>query len=152
MEKQRPKGITIIGALEMIGGILILLVGIFLFVGIPLLSRKELNFDYSSPEVQIITGPFRYLLAAGFTALGITSLFVGFGLLKGKPWAWKASVIITLISIGSNTITIAINSYSNLAGSVIGIIIDVIILYYLYRPHVKVFFGRSAEPSRPADA
>jgi hypothetical protein len=35
-------------------------------------------------------------------------------------------------------------------GGIISIIISGIILYYLFRPHVKVYFGKGVNPSRPA--
>ena len=34
------------------------------------------------------------------------------------------------------------NVSSGIVDSIIGIAIDIVILYYLYRPHVKVYFGK----------
>ena len=62
------------------------------------------------------------------------------GLLKGRGWAWTVTIILSIISIVWNTITIA--TAANFGG-IISIIIDAIIIYYLYRPHVKAYFGKA---------
>lgn len=70
--------------------------------------------------------------------LGIISFIVAYGLLKGVGWAWSLTVILSIASIVLNAISIASGNF----GGIISIIISVIILYYLYRPHVKSFFGK----------
>ncbi len=86
-------------------------------------------------------------------ALGIADIGIGIGLLKGKQWAWKVAVALAFISIAGDIITAAVQANTNsLGGSVIGAIIDGVILYYLYRSHVKAYFGKivssgTAEPT-----
>ncbi len=75
-------------------------------------------------------------IASGvFVALGIASFVIAWGLFKGKSWAWTVTLIITIISLG----------FSLVAFDLIGLIIDGIILYYLFRPHVKAYFGKSEQ-------
>ena len=71
-------------------------------------------------------------------AIAIASFVVAYGLLKGLSWAWTVTVILSIIIIVFNAISIATGNIS----AVISIIISGIILYYLYRPHVKAFFGK----------
>jgi len=75
--------------------------------------------------------------------LGIASFVVAWGLLKGKGWAWTVTIIITIISLVSNALSIV----SGNIGAIVGIIIDGVIIYYLYRPNVKSYFGRVREPT-----
>jgi hypothetical protein len=71
-------------------------------------------------------------------AIGIASLVMAYGLWKGKSWAWTITLILSGIGIISGIISIARGQY----GAVIEIIIHAVIIYYLYRPNVKAFFGK----------
>jgi hypothetical protein len=73
-------------------------------------------------------------------AIGIVSFIVAYGLLKGMGWAWTLTVVLSIISIVLNAISIATGNI----GGIVSIIISGIILYYLYRPHVKAYFGKAA--------
>lgn len=73
--------------------------------------------------------------------LGIISFIVAWGLLKGKGWAWSLTLILSVISIIIGIVSMAAGNF----GSIINIIIAGIIIYYLYRPHVKAFFGKSVK-------
>jgi purine-cytosine permease-like protein len=55
-------------------------------------------------------------------------------------WAWTVTVILSIISIALNAISIATGNI----GGIVSVIISGIILYYVYRPHVKTYFGKSA--------
>ena len=82
-----------------------------------------------------------------FVAIAIVSFVVAYGLLNGRGWAWTITVVLSIISIVLNAISIAAG---NIIASIINIIISGIILYYLYRPHVKAYFGKGVSPSPPA--
>lgn len=79
-------------------------------------------------------------------ALAIVSFLVAYGLLKGLRWAWTVTVILSIISIVFNAISLATGNIA----SIISIIISGIILYYLYRPHVKAYFGKGVSTSSPS--
>ena len=70
--------------------------------------------------------------------LGIASFVMAYGLWKGKGWAWTITLIISVISIISAIVSIAFHGY----GAIINIIINAVIIYYLYRPNVKAYFGK----------
>jgi multisubunit Na+/H+ antiporter MnhG subunit len=74
------------------------------------------------------------------TAIGIISFIVAYGLLKGTGWAWTMTVVLSIISIVLNAISIATGNI----GGIVSVIISAIILYYLYRPQVKEYFGKAA--------
>ena len=100
-----------------------------------------------SPMVsQSILGGIGIAIGGVLLALAIVSFVVAYGLLKGLGWAWTVTIVLSIISIILNVISIAAGNIA----SIISIIISGIILYYLYRPHVKAYFGKGASPSSPA--
>ena len=138
--KKRPTGVTIIAILIIIGGILLLLAGIG-------------GVAVGSLFISQIIGLGFVIIGAIILAVGIGYLVVSYGLLKGKRWAWTITVVLLFIGIAINVVSIIIFGYftfdtdtssflTSNSGSIAGIIISVIILYYLYRPHVKSYFGK----------
>ena len=60
---------------------------------------------------------------------------MAWGLLNAKSWAWTLTLILTIIFLILDLIEL----------NVIGLIIGGVILYYLYRPHVKSYFGKEEQ-------
>ncbi len=124
----------------------------------PVLNQSELQGDLTAgqsplpppgipPMVsQSLLGGIGIAFGIGLLALAIVSFVVAYGLLKGLGWAWTVTVILSIISIVLNVISIAAGNIA----SIISIIISGIIIYYLYRPHVKAYFGKGVSPSPPA--
>jgi len=165
--KSRPIGVTIIAILTIIGGAFSLIFGIGLItlgVVLPTLPPSVFNqsqiqgnlTDGQAPPIppgtppmalQSLLGGLGIAFGAVLVVIGIVSFIVAYGLLKGRGWAWTATIILSIISIVWNAITIA--TAANFGG-MIPIIIDAIIIYYLYRPHVKAYFGKGV--SQPSTA
>ena len=80
------------------------------------------------------------LLGVGgvLVAIGIVYLVVSWGLLKGKGWAWSVTVIVSYIQIVTSIIAIASKNYF----AVGNLLIAIAIVYFLYRPQSKAFFGK----------
>lgn len=76
--------------------------------------------------------------------IGILWFVFAWGLFTGKGWAWIITVILAIVSVIFNILSIFSLSY----GSVFSLIVNVIILYYMYRPNVKAYFGRSTGISK----
>ncbi len=137
MTQHRPTGITIIAILMIIGGLVLLFTGITpLFLG-PLIS---IDSDYSTSELGLL------ITIGGLTlvALGIASLIVSWGLLKGKGWARIITLIISIIAIIFAIVSLV--SSEDLV-HIISVIIYGIIIYYLFTKKVKLFFGKIKEPT-----
>jgi hypothetical protein len=164
--KSRPIGVTIIAILNIIGGALMLFFGIGLITlgaVLPTLppsafNQSGLQGNLTAGQAPIPAGPppmaLQFLLGgvgiafgAVLVALAIVSFVVAYGLLKGRRWAWTITIILSIISIVWNAITIA--TAANFGG-IVSIIISGIIIYYLFRPHVKAYFGKGVSPSPPA--
>lgn len=152
--KSRPTGVTIIAILSIIGGIIMLFGGIALLAaGIILPSlppsafndgNLTINGNLTGSGISVSGIPPSFIGGAAISiggvliAIGIVSFIVAYGLLKGMGWAWTVTIILSIISIVLNAISIATGNI----GGIVSIIISGIILYYLYRPHVKAYFGK----------
>jgi hypothetical protein len=71
-------------------------------------------------------------------AIGIAYLVVSYGLMKGRGWAWSATIILSYIGIVFSIVAIV----SGNIASIPQLIISIIIVYFLYRPQSKAFFGK----------
>jgi lysylphosphatidylglycerol synthetase-like protein (DUF2156 family) len=86
------------------------------------------------------------ILGIGMVIIGIIYLIVSYGLLKGKGWAWTITIIVMIIGIVIQIISaistglLTSSLTSAVATHIIGIIISGIIIFYLYRPHVRAYF------------
>ena len=141
--KTRPTGVTVIAILNIISGIIMLIGGVGL-AAIGSILPTMTTLDPNAAGQMAIAG----LLGVGGVAvggiliiLGLISFIVAWGLLKGKSWAWSVTVILSIISVVIGIISLVAGNF----GSIVNIIIAGIIIYYLYRPHVKAFFGKSAK-------
>jgi drug/metabolite transporter (DMT)-like permease len=118
-----------------LGGLILLFTGITpLFIG-PLIS---IDSDSSASGLG-------FLITIGglvLVGLGIASLIVSRGLLKGKGWARTITLIISIIAIIFAIISLA--SSSDLI-HIISVIIYGIIIYYMFTNKVKLFFGKVKE-------
>lgn len=138
MTQHRPTGITIISVLMIIGGLILLFTGITpLFIG-PLISIDSSDSSASALGLLITIGGLTLV------ALGIASLIVSWGLLKGKRWARTITLIISIIAIIFAIISLA--SSGDLI-HIISVIIYGIIIYYMFTKKVKLFFGKVKEPT-----
>jgi len=122
---RRPVGITIMAILEILGGIL------YFFTGILMLFSTL--FGAEIPFNDIFFG-----LGSAFGGilliLGALGLLIAYGLFKGIPWSRNLALILSFLGIILNIGSFPI--------SIISIAIDLLIIYYLTRPHVKAFFEK----------
>ena len=147
--KNRPTGVSIIGILTIIGGVLMLVSGITLAALAAVFPLVASTGDQATMLQSQIPSSIsvEYLgiasLSVGtiFIIIGIVSLIVAYGLFKAKKWAWTTNVALSIISIAMGIASIATGNI----GSIVGILISGAILYYLYRPHVKEYFGKKTQ-------
>ncbi len=115
----RPLGITLIAVLQIIGA----LISVILLFILPNLFDLSIISKYLGEHFLFII----YVSAI----IGIPiSLLLAHGLLNGKEWARFATFLYEIISIITSLIRL----------NILGIIIPIIILTYLNKPHVKNFF------------
>jgi len=119
----RPFGVTLLSILIAISGILLLGFSFALsvaFVTIPPYAIKP----------AFVHLPMIYI-AVFFMILGAINLILAYGLWFGMRWTWFLTLIFSLIGLISSALTF----------NVISAIIYFIVVYYLFRPYVKEYFG-----------
>jgi hypothetical protein len=126
---QRPTGIAILAILGFIGGIIGLLGGaLFLEVG----SSGIL----SSYGIGMFSGLIS-LLGGIIIVIGLFAIFVSWGMWSGKSWAWYLAVVLYAIGLITGLVLLVVGA---LLG-VVSLLIDLLLLWYMFRPHVKAYFG-----------
>jgi len=115
---ERPLGVTIIGILWIIGG----LIGLF-----------------SGIAVAAFLGVLGLALGGVLIIIGLVDITLGVGCFMAWPWVWTVGMIFTIISLILGIASL----FTSGAGAIISIIIAVIILYYLFQPYVKAYFGKT---------
>ena len=141
----RPTGVAVLAILAGIGGILGLIVAAF--IGILAGAMEEfiesLMLEWGAG---VIPGMAEFIealvlaIAVVLAIFGILYLIAAYGLWIGAGWAWWLTIILSILGI--------IGGIISLPAGIIPIIIDILIIYYFTRPHVKEFFGMAA-PSPP---
>ena len=149
--KERPDGITVIAILIIIGGIFLITGGISLMGLGAVLSMTSENIiqsnDISGDLTQLASlGTIPLAIGAVLLILGIAYLIVSYGLLKAKAWAWVITIIVTIIGLIIQIISAIIagsitsSVLYGLVSHIVGIFISGVIIYYMFRPHVKAFY------------
>jgi hypothetical protein len=117
MQRNRPLGVTIIAILAVLGGIGSLLSGLTVLAIVPILG--------------IILGGILIIIGLAYFA-------VAYGLWKGLSWAWVFTLLVSVIGIIVGIGSIVVGN----VGSLFHIMVNAIVIYYLYRPNVKAYFGK----------
>jgi hypothetical protein len=159
-KQHRPIGVTIIAILTIISGILLLLSGVALAALGAFISVNPIDTTTTTSSSNIgaqFIGIISAAVGGVLLVIGIGYLVMSYGLLKGKGWAWTITIILIIIGIVIQIVSTSIgsvftaslhnasNATSGIVGSIIGIAINIVILYYLYRPHVRAYFGKATQ-------
>jgi hypothetical protein len=125
---QRPTGVTILAILAFVGGILSILFG-----GLGALLGGF--FASLSPVV----GGFATIWGILYIILGVALVYVGWGFWRLVPSAWRLGIWVATASI----LLAILRAVTGGGLDIIGIVIDVAIIYYLTTPAVRAAFGQS---------
>ncbi|MDD1724081.1 MAG: hypothetical protein LUQ07_03005 [Methanospirillum sp.] len=117
----RPLGVTIIGILWILLGLLLLLAGLGL-----------------GTLLAILTAGLGVMVGGSIVLLGLITLALGVGCFQGWSWIWIVGVIITGLHLVLGLIGLLFTG----GASIVSLIISAIILYYLFQPNVKAWFGQ----------
>ncbi len=139
----RPGGVTVLAILDFLGGILAFFVGLFVVAlgGSGLLAQ----FGYGFASGFVVVAGVAVII------IGLLGLLLGYGMWTGKEWAWLLAVILYALGALSSLLSLAGGSF----GSIVSLVIYGILLWYLWKPHVKAYFGKgmgmgSAPMAQPA--
>lgn len=137
IQKQRkmPGGVAIIAGLSIASGVASLFLGPLAAAG--LVPALDLAAELL---------PFYGALVA---VTGIASIIIAYGIFTKKRWAWFWGVIGLFVS--AIWAGIELNLRPDITSQVTfaaGIVVYSIMIYYMYRPHVRAHFGKI--PNKPA--
>jgi hypothetical protein len=149
---QRPTGVTILAVLAFLGAAFLVLACLGFFFGHAWLAAVAAHRAGSLCATCLRSfGVVGGILSVGLAALSIA---VGVGLLGLKSWARILAIILVALGLAVNVILLlgAVVRHAGfglmhhhhvhmLVAHLVGMAIDVWILYYLFRPHVKQAFG-----------
>jgi hypothetical protein len=139
-------GVTIISILNIISGIVLIAGGIGLAAVRSVFPTMTSTLNPNTSGQMAIAGLLGVAgIAVGVVLiiLGIISFIVAWGLLKGKGWAWTVTLVLSVISIIMGMMSVAGGN----VGAIVNVIIAGVIIYYLYRPYVKAYFGKTTTTS-----
>jgi hypothetical protein len=140
----RPIGVTVLAMVAAITGVTNILAGLGDF-GIAGGNLGNHRFGETLDQVMTVVGIV-------LVAVGVLGLATGYGLFRGDNWAWLiarlwASVCIIAGVVGVGLSLLSANRTDQILATVIGstgaAIVAAVVLWYLYRPHVKAAFGRA---------
>jgi drug/metabolite transporter (DMT)-like permease len=161
-----------VGIILLLGGIAFIAAGIILS-SLPPAAFEDENLTADDSDIDDFSGIPPSIIRGGpiaigsvMIAIGIVWFIVAYGLLKGMRWAWTVTVVLSIISIVLSMVTTIATVQALLwlgvgmiqlpaapidpspppppFGAIISIIISGIIIYHLYRPNVKAYFGKAA--------
>ena len=128
----RPVGITVIAVLAALGGIFMV------FGGLAIIGLGAAGSAAGVATMRPGIGLLGALGSAGgvlVLAWGLAQLYVAYGAWNLKPWAWTWLLALSVIGL-----VVAVLS---LRHSVLSLVINAVVLYYLNTPAVKQAFGRA---------
>ncbi len=124
---ERPLLITLIGLIHLLLGLVFALGGAAIAGGM----AAELA-DLAPVDGMLVT-----LVGAGVLIFGLVNLTIGWGFLRGWAIMWYLGVIFNAIGLLLSISGIV----TAMTVSVLPLVLYGVILYYLFRPQVKGFFG-----------
>jgi hypothetical protein len=151
---QRPTGVTILAILSfvialhmLVGGLLILGVGSFLF---PLFSLVLVLFNMISScgshalaALALVLVPLNLILGIYFL-IALLYAAIGIGILGMRSWVRWLVIVLAIFELTSAVLGYAILRFFLFRLGTIGIAIDVAVLIFLFQPKVKKTFKAGA--------
>ena len=140
--RHRPTGLTILAVLFVIAGAFTLLGGI-----------TTLEAAIAQASGAILTDLEVLFIPLAVEILCIASFVVALGLFTGRSWwVWLVAVVLSTIGLVVNVVSLVIPNMFTMAGALVGIAINAIILYYLSRRKVRQYFGNNKVGARESSS
>jgi len=131
----RPAGVTILAILEILIGIAGLLISLAI-IGLSALAT-------AIPTIGSIVGTIGLVIGGIALFFSMIWFATGVGFLHGRGWAWTLGMVFSVLSLLGAVAALAIGV---ITGAIVGIFFWSLMIYYLTRNHVKVFFGKGSLP------
>jgi len=137
----RPTGITVLGILHLIGGAASLIMATA--------GATMLGMSGSMGYMSMMTVGFGSAFLIIFGILAAIEFMIAGALFSGKPWGRMVVIVLSVIGLIVGLASIAGNPFSALS-----IVLDGVVLWYMWRPHVIEYFGGTVgtQASKPKDS
>lgn len=129
----RPLGVSILAVLHVLQALVLFVGGLALFA-VGLMPRILLRMPH------LLTGRLSVLGGVLFV-IALLELLLAYGLWIGKGWAWTFSFILAILGILFSVVFLILRGG---VGSVVTLILDLVIVYYLMQRNVKAFFNKGS--------
>ena len=143
----RPQGVTVLGWVAIVFGAIGLVasvMGIFAAIGLMALGAGVVGAGGVAGGAAIAGNALLLVALLVVTAvLSLVEVAFGVGALQLKPWAWSLGMIWSWVSIGMNVVSLVANGGRGITGAIIGILVAIAILYYLYTDEVRAAFVKT---------
>jgi len=138
--QKRPLGVTLIGILWLVRGVLSVVTGALTVAAVAVASIIELA-PTLEPLVRI-TEQFAGLSGIFTVFVGVLQLLLASGLLHGRYLAWLVTLVLEVVRAVVSVLTLPRAPFLDL----LQILISAITIAYLLQPRVKAFFKRKLPP------
>jgi hypothetical protein len=137
MVRAKPFGVDLLGIVMLINGMFAFFTGLD-SLGFAAFLATLLPINTAVPGFVDATAGFLAVWGSILFVLGIASFVVAFGLFGGKRWAWSGAMALAIIGI----VIPIINIIAGYWPSIFTLLLSALIIYYLTRQEVRVYFGR----------
>ena len=137
----RPLGITLLAVLHVIQAIIYFLFGIAMIALGVFIRRRFVGILHLLHGVAYLIGVVLFVVALLYLGLA-------WGLWTGKGWAWVISLILAVLGIVAALVFLV----GGVLWAIVGLILDAIIVFYLFTPNVRSFFGERKPAAMPPPA
>ena len=137
MQTEKPAGVDLLAIIILINGIFSFFSGLdSLYFASFLASVVPINT--AVPGIVEATAQYVAIWGSIILAIGIGSFLVAYGLFYGRSWGWSGAMALAIIGIVIPIMNIIVGYWP----SVFTVLLSALIIYYLTRQEVRVYFGR----------
>lgn len=133
----RPLGITVLGILHLIGGAISTIMAVF---GVVMLGISGSIGDFG-----MFSAALGGIFLIMFGILAAIEFAIAGALFSGKPWGRMIVIVLSIIGAVIGLASIVGNPFS-----ILSVVLDGVVLWYMWRPHVIAYFGIT-QPSQVAE-
>lgn len=125
-----PTGITVLGMLQIILGIILAVFAVMVMV----MSSVVGNYSYFGDMTSIVGGA----ITAVLMVLAAFSFLIASALFSGKKWGRTIVIVFSIVNLVMGAVSMMVGNVFGVGG----IILNGIVLYYMWRPHVIAYFTK----------
>ena len=136
--RDRPTGVTLLGVLQGLLGILLLL-------GFIALTIVSFGLPELFPHMRLLFPARLFVVAVILLLLALVEFVLAYGLWSGMSWAWVASLAFALLGIVFAIFSLFLRPG---IGEIISLLVNLLIVYYLMQPRIHSYFGKGSSGSK----